>query len=116
MKTLVSMIHVKETFNPVVDSTIEASMSQVQEKALRFNSDVVNTEICAITHKQDLASIYSTKELIEETLVQDSHDELNCIDDFIKDNSSTSFADLGNTTLLSAAVRECSVKYGVVYK
>ncbi|WP_224067772.1 hypothetical protein [Vibrio penaeicida] len=116
MKTLVSMIHVKETFNPVVDSTIEASMSQVQEKALRFNSDVVNTEICAISYKQDLASIYSTKELMKGTRVQDDHDELNCIDDYIQANASKSFAEIGNTTLLSAAVRECSVQFGVVYK
>ncbi|PJN44079.1 hypothetical protein [Vibrio parahaemolyticus] len=116
MKTLVSMIHVKETFNPVIDSTIEASMSQVQEKALRFNADVVNTEICAITYKQSLSSIYSTQELLEETLVQDTHDELNCIDDYIQANASKSFAEIGNTTLLSAAVRECSVQYGVVYK
>lgn len=111
-----SLVYIKEKINPVLNTTISASKSQIQDKVLSFNSAIVDTQLCAISYKQELISYHNTKKLKNEFDKLNSVDEIVCIDEFVTDNSSKSYQDLGNTTLLSSAIRHCSQKFGVFYQ
>ncbi|CAK1863459.1 conserved membrane hypothetical protein [Vibrio crassostreae] len=104
--------HVKSQSDSTKETTLQASKTQFTQKALEMTQDVMNGHMCAFRHRQELMSPHFDSSY--ETIRADS--QLSCIEDFESTNANKSIANLGNRTLLVAAVKECSLKHGTTVK
>ncbi|NOH31028.1 hypothetical protein [Vibrio mediterranei] len=115
---------VKSQLTTVSDNAVTSSQSQIQQKALTFNSAVVDQHLCAVAHKQEILSPYG-KEIDYKTYLDnpdyagvsyESDDEIMCVESFLKENDGKSIQELDNSLLLVAAIRECSEKHSTAIK